>query len=131
MTAETFEYRAGLAMHYSIYITFTAATALGLFSFIFVIATKRYNNVILMCLCICIIGDGVTFDIMEYYNYHLNRNGLQWALPINTIFDSSAHMMICIAYRKVIIEMEGLFDKDIHLNNPEKISRIKQQKVHL
>jgi len=46
-------------------------------------------------------------------------------LSMNTSTDTISHWIVAYAYMKVILELNALLDKEILLNNVEKIEEIK------
>jgi hypothetical protein len=86
--------------------------------------TKRLSNYALLALNTLILIDSTTFVLMQYAEETSKTIWIRITLSINTATDELAHWAICYAYLKVIIEMNALLDKRIHLDNIEKLSLI-------
>jgi heme/copper-type cytochrome/quinol oxidase subunit 3 len=86
--------------------------------------TKRLSNYVLVALNTIILIDSTTFVLITYAEGKSKTTWMRIALSINTSADELAHCAICYAYLKVIIELNALLDKQIHLDNSDKLSQI-------
>lgn len=115
---------------YTMYIMFSISALIGLAALLYVVYNK-HSNFILVTYCIALIGDGVTYVLQTYYETARKHNPFQYTLAPNTTFDCTAHLLISCSYIKVIIEINALFDKQVHLKNEQRISKVRRQKKWL
>ena len=130
MSAASFANATGLAFHICYYTAYVLTTLLAFGGLIFLFLTRRHRNLLLITLNMVILVDCVTFILFELYQ-QTGSPHFAWSLSINTSADTLSHYIVAFAYIKVILELNALLDKDILLNNVEKIEAISKKKRHL
>ena len=131
MTPEQFSSFTYKIFVYTYYICYSLTAVIALAGLTFVVVTKRYNCILLL-LYIAVLVDTVTFVAFENFSaQHPNRPLFMTSLSINTAADELSHLVVSYAYLKVIIELNALMDKQIHLNNSEKLSAVSRQKARI
>jgi hypothetical protein len=72
----------------------------------------------------------VTFVLFEIFELDQSPD-FSWSLSINTGADPLSHWIVAYTYIKVILELNALLDKDILLNNSQKIKELSDKKRSL
>jgi hypothetical protein len=114
------------------YITNGSFVLLGCFGTVFLAATGRLAQSSLVALLVLLFLAGSTSIIGEAgyklkvtSGWYYLVNSTQWAFQILT------HWTVAYIYTKVVIETRALLDKDIHLNNQQKLATVEGTKRKL
>ena len=131
MSPEEFEKSTKTIFSYIYYPSYLVTSVLSVTALAFVLLKKRQTT-ILVLLYLAVFFDAANFVSLEFFDsYDKDRPLFMASLCANTSLDELAHLIVCYCYLKVIIDLNALMDKSIHLDNRQKLNQTALQKRQL